>query len=316
MGSQAPSPVAKLPGREQLAERVLVVDDNATNRRILEEVLASWGMQATLTDSGKSALEVARRSSNRGTPFDLVLLYAHMPLMDGFTVAGELTSDVATSAVPVVMLCSSNLSDDSQRCRELGVAAYLTKPVKQSELLAAILTVTGHAQSGEWADPSRATHRLSEPHECRSILLVEDGEINQKVAVEMLKRCGHRVTVATNGREALAAVSRSPFDLILMDVHMPEMDGLEATAEIRRREEGTGAHIPIVAMTGNAMKGDLEKCLAAGMDGYLAKPIHLHALAETVERFALSRRERRGALPVSVNAISQHPENCGAAAPQ
>jgi two-component system, sensor histidine kinase and response regulator len=263
---------------------VLVVDDNATNRRILEEVLSNWGMEPTLVDNGRAALDEMRRVAAAGKPFPLVLLDVMMPEMDGFTLAEHIKRHPELVGTPILMLSSSDRRADSTRCKELGIATYLTKPVKQSELLDAILTAVGTLPS-----PAPAAAAPGGPHEPPResarplrILLAEDNAVNQKLAVRLLEKQGHTVAVADTGAAALAALEHATFDLLLMDLQMPEMDGFEATALIRTREKTTGRRLPIVAMTAHAMKGDRERCLGAGMDGYISKPIHAQELFETI----------------------------------
>jgi two-component system, sensor histidine kinase and response regulator len=263
---------------------VLVVDDNATNRRILEEMLASWRMKPHLAASGRTALEALERAASAGEPFQLVLLDGMMPGMDGFELAERIRRLPHGAEVPLMMLSSAGRSQDSARGARLGIAHSLIKPVKQSDLLNAILEVLDSSapepappEEGDGAPPAGPPRR---------ILLAEDGIVNQKVAVSLLERRGHQVVIANNGREAVDELQRQGFDLVLMDVQMPEMDGFEATAAIRERERSTGAHLPIVAMTAHAMKGDRERCLAAGMDEYLSKPIRADELYEMVERMA------------------------------
>ncbi|MBM4083417.1 MAG: response regulator [Planctomycetes bacterium] len=260
--------------------RVLVVDDNATNRRILHEMLTNWHMKPTLAEGATSALAAMERALKDGEPFPLVLLDAMMPETDGFELAERIKEHPDLAAATLVMLSSSSRPGDAARCQELGVAAYLMKPVKQSGLLDAIATAMAAAS------PAQARTRV--PAVARAqrhlrILLAEDNLANQRLAVRLLERRGHTVAVVSNGREALAALEKQPFDAVLMDVQMPEMDGFEATAAIREKERSTGAHVPIIAMTAHAMKGDRERCLQAGMDGYVPKPLHAKELFEAVE---------------------------------
>jgi signal transduction histidine kinase/CheY-like chemotaxis protein/tetratricopeptide (TPR) repeat protein len=268
---------------------VLVVDDNNTNRRILEDVLTNWGMQPTLAADGPAALAQMDEAQSRGAPFRLALLDVMMPDMDGFTVAERIRQNPRLTDCVLVMLSSAGQTENSARCQELGIARYLIKPVKQSDLREAILRVLG--AKGEPTRPMGGTPaQVSETRRSRRILLAEDGVVNQQVARELLESRGHRVVVVNNGREAVEAVERIPFDLVLMDVQMPEMDGFEATAAIREKEQTTGNHIQIVAMTAHAMKGDRERCLKAGMDAYLSKPIQSKTLFEMVEGMAASER--------------------------
>jgi CheY-like chemotaxis protein len=260
--------------------RVLVVDDNATNRRILQEVLANYQMQPTTVAEATVALAEMKRAAAEGGPYALVLLDAHMPEVDGFALAEQIQHTPELTGTPLVMLTSAGAVGDVTRCRQLGIRAYLMKPVKQSELIATILTALGEAQRAPVMVPEGPAVPAARP---LSVLLAEDNPINQKLVVRLLQKQGHRVVVAGNGKEALEAVAQERFDVVLMDVQMPEMDGLEAAAAIRQRERQTGAHVPILALTAHAMKGDREECLAAGMDGYIAKPIQPNELTAAIE---------------------------------
>ena len=256
--------------------KVLVVDDHATNRRILEEVLKSWEMEAELVESGAAAIAALEAAAQ---PFDIVLMDLMMPEMDGLETVAIIRESEAFAQVPVLLLSSADRAGYSARSRSLGIARSLIKPIKQSDLLEAI----GAALE---ATPSVETHALGDEPvavEGRRILLAEDGAINQQVAVRLLEERGHSVVVVNNGRAAVEQVVAQPFDVVLMDVQMPEMDGLEATAAIRRAEAQTGGHVPIIAMTAHAMKGDRDRFLAAGMDGYVAKPVRPHELYGAVE---------------------------------
>ena len=216
---------------------VLVVDDNATNRRILEEMLTNWGMKPTVVEGGREALAALEQARGTGSPFALVLLDAMMPEMDGFTLAERIRQDPEPIGSTLMMLSSANRREDAARCRELGVASYLTKPIRQSTLLDAIMTSLGSSASVE-GRAARAADRPAPAGGRRTLrlLLAEDNAVNQRLAVSLLEKRGHQVVVAGNGREALAALDRQPFDAVLMDVQMPEMDGFEATAAIRARE--------------------------------------------------------------------------------
>jgi two-component system sensor histidine kinase/response regulator len=268
--------------------QVLVVDDNATNRRILEEMLLGWHMVPTLVESAHEALATLRAAQQARKPYNLLLTDVQMPVMDGFTLAEAVKKDAAIAGLTVVMLTSAGRPGDAARCRELGVAAYISKPIRRSELRTTILmAMTGHF--AEQVLPSLIMrHSLRETRRTGRLLLVEDNKVNQTVARRLLERRGHTVVVANNGREALAVleeVTGAGFDLVLMDVQMPEMGGFECTAIIRAREQITRFHLPIIAMTAHAMKGDEERCLAAGMDDYLSKPIQPDDLFEVVDRF-------------------------------
>jgi signal transduction histidine kinase/CheY-like chemotaxis protein len=262
---------------------VLVVDDNETNRRILFEMLQHWGMKPTLAESGKSALVALHAVKDMPSPFPLILVDAHMPEMDGFALTEHIVAMPELRNSSVIMLTSAGEPRDAQKCRELGLAGYLTKPVGQSELLDVISGALGRTAGRALRKGSEA--RLPVPSAKRSlgILLAEDNVVNQKLAVLLLERRGHSVTVVGNGKEALAAVQKQNFDACLMDIQMPELNGLEATAAIRSRENGTSRHLPIVAMTAHAIKGDREICLRSGMDAYLSKPVRADELFRTIE---------------------------------
>jgi CheY-like chemotaxis protein len=212
-----------------------------------------------------------------------MILDSRMPQVDGFTLAEQIQADPRFAATRIVMLTSSGQRGDAARCANLGVAAFLTKPVGQSELLETVLQVLG-TRAPPADRPSPGTPCLSEYSQPLHILLAEDNPVNRKVAVRLLEKQGHAVDVATDGREALEKLKLADFDLVLMDVQMPEMDGFEATAAVREMEKAKGAHIPILAMTAHAMKGDRERCLAAGMDGYIAKPVRGHDLVKEIDR--------------------------------
>jgi PAS domain S-box-containing protein len=268
--------------------RVLVVDDNATNRFLLKEVLANWGMRPALASSGSAALSAMEAARAAGQPFGLVLLDSQMPEMDGFSLAEKIRRDDRFRGAVIMMVSSGGQRGDAARCRQLGIAAYLTKPIQQSDLLDAILNVMGQ-QPASTGKPLQPIPHIRREATGLRVLLAEDNEVNQLLAVRLLQNRGHTVVVANNGQEALAAIEQSgpaPFDVVLMDVQMPVMDGLKAAAEIRRRERRAGGHIPIVAMTANALKGDRERCLAAGMDDYLPKPIRSSELLQVIEGLA------------------------------
>ena len=262
---------------------VLIVDDNATNRRVLDETLSAWGMRPYMAADGFQALRALKQVHDSGAPINLVLTDAHMPNLDGFHLAERIKSDPELEGTLVTMITSGGQRGDAARCRELGISAYLTKPVRQVDLLEAIVNVLSlKVQVPE--NPSVVTrHSLRENRRGLQILLAEDNVVNQRLTAHLLESRGHRVTIASNGREALELIQKQPFDLALADVQMPEMDGLQLAGAIREKERGTSTHLPIIAMTAYAMKGDRERCLEAGMDDYVAKPINPKQLFETID---------------------------------
>lgn len=260
--------------------RVLVVDDNASNRLTLEELLLSWRMRPTLVAEGLAGLAALRQAVAEGAPFALVLLDALMPQLDGSQVLARLRQEPQLASTPVVMLSSADDRGWTNRCAELGVTTYLRKPINQSDLFDALMQVLGAPSAGTVpTDPLPA--RATTP---RGILLVEDQPVNQMVAQGHLQAAGHEVAVAGNGLEALEMINSGSYDLVLMDVQMPLMDGLAATAAIRAKEQQSGTHLPIVGLTAHALKEDRNRCLAAGMDGYLAKPIQRAELLAAIEQ--------------------------------
>jgi PAS domain S-box-containing protein len=277
---------------------VLIVDDNATNRLILQEMLTNWGMRPTTVEAGREALVALEQARNAGSPFGLVLLDAMMPEMDGFTLARRIKQDPALEVVTLMMLSSANRGEDAARCRDLGVATYLTKPVRQSTLLDAIMTCLGPSvgvvdRARHAAQPAA----LGAGGPALRLLLAEDNAVNQRLAVSLLEKRGHHVVVVGNGKDAIAALDRDRFDAVLMDVQMPEMDGFEAAAAIRAREDASGGHTPIVAMTAHALKGDRERCLKAGMDAYIAKPLRSNELFGILDGLVSSTGSNQSAQP-------------------
>ena len=293
--------------------RVLVVDDNATNRRILDEMLMSWRMSPTVVPDATSAFELLQRAAEGPEPFDVVISDCQMPDVDGFTFAKRLKHDGRLASTPVVMLTSMGDPEHVERCRRIGVDAYLSKPVKHSDLLDALVTVFGVSTRKVAPPLARTTHAKAR---ALRVLVAEDNLVNRKLVTRLLQKRGHRITAVENGRDAVAALTAATgpaFDVVLMDVQMPQLNGLEATAAIRRHEAAHGAHVPIIALTAHAMQGDRERCLAAGMDGYLSKPIDVDDLVSTVERFAEGGVPRRvvsappaesGGLPVFDQAMA------------
>jgi signal transduction histidine kinase/DNA-binding response OmpR family regulator len=275
---------------------VLVVDDNLTNRRILADMLCTWGMLPTAAASAPEALAHLRRASDRGQPFGLVLTDVHMPDMDGFELITRMQAIPNLMRAVILMLTSGEHRGDLARCKELGISAYLTKPVRRAELRSAIVTAIAdqsHVQHGTAQPETPKIHGVRNQqrgHECH-ILLAEDNVVNQRVARVMLEKAGHSVVVAANGRQALRLIEEQAFDLVLMDVQMPEMSGFEATAAIRDAEKRTGGHVAIIAMTAHAMNGDRERCLTAGMDAYISKPVQSATLLDLVTKW--SRNDSR-----------------------
>ncbi len=259
---------------------VLVVDDNATNRRILGGLLGCWRMKPVLADGAAAALSLLQSAEREGRPFPLLLVDANMPEMDGFELVAHLRQEGRIPQATIMMLTSQGKQGDVARCRQLGISAYLVKPVGRSELLNAIQKALARG-----AMPASLPAGNTDSHTERPlhILVADDDRLNQIVAVRILEKRGHQVEVANNGREVLQKVSSTAFDAVLMDVRMPEMDGYTTTAKIREQEKTTGRHVPIIAVTAHALKGDRERCLAAGMDGYIAKPIQAAELLKQVE---------------------------------
>ena len=272
---------------------VLVVDDNATNCRILDEMLRNWGMKPTVVCDARDAVEAMRRAIRAGEPIRLVLTDVNMPDLDGFSLVEMIHREPELDGAVVMMLTSGDRPGDIGRCEQLGVAGYVFKPVKQSDLFNAIVaalgTIAADGQGQDWT--ARRPWRMRPLR----ILLAEDSLVDQKLILGLLGRHRHSVVVAQNGQEAVAALEQQAFDLVLMDVQMPEMDGLQATAAIRAREQNSGGHIPIIAMTAHAMRGDREACLAAGMDAYVSKPIRAKLLLDTMESLVGSAAEAAAA---------------------
>jgi two-component system, sensor histidine kinase and response regulator len=273
----------KIVGLEKLIGlRVLVVDDNATNRLILERTLLSWEMNPTTLDGGFAALAEMRCALLSGNKYPLVLVDAQMPEMDGFTLVQKIRNTPELSGAIIMMLSSVDMKA-SKKYGELGIDAYLTKPIRQSDLFDAIMSVMNPALVST-AELRPDSALLTAPPQ--KILLAEDNLVNQRVAVKILEKQGHIVTVANNGIEALEAYGTQQFDIILMDVQMPEMGGFETTRQIRAAEQRSGTHVPIIALTAHALKGDREKCCAAGMDDYLSKPVHAGKLLQMISRWS------------------------------
>ena len=272
---------------------VLVVDDNAGSRNILVEELQTWALRASSVSSGADALRELKRTQEEGRPYQVALVDSRMPGMDGFDLVRALRDTSLTTAV-IMMLTSDDYYSSVRRCRELGVAPHLLKPVTPFELQVALQQAVSPAASG--VEPAELEEK--KPVGKFHILLAEDNLVNQRFAVRTLEKMGHQIVVAQTGEEALAVLQSEKIDLVLMDVQMPEMDGLAATREIRKREHGQ-AHIPIIAMTAHAMKGDRESCLEAGMDDYISKPINREELQQVIERVMKIWRETLDAQPLN-----------------
>jgi two-component system, sensor histidine kinase and response regulator len=293
-----PNPAGRSEGDDQtpieLRElRILVVDDNETNRRILVDMLSSWGMMSASVEGGRAALQALKTAKEAGSPFNLVLTDAHMPDIDGFELALRMKSLIEISGAPILMLTSDMQQDDIARCRELGIGNYLIKPVRQSDLFVAIISAITHKRTKELPLQSRGFESTPTANISQSllILLAEDNPINQKLATRLLEKHGYRVQVAGSGQEAVTLSAQQKFDVILMDVQMPVIDGFQATALIREQERGR-QRTPIIALTAHAMKGDRERCLEAGMDGYISKPIRSAELFDAINSLHLAAQEK------------------------
>jgi CheY-like chemotaxis protein len=266
--------------------RVLCVDDNATNRALLEAQLGAWGMLVDCVADGPGALERLRHAARTAHPYALAILDYHLPGMDGIHLARAIKADPALAGVRLILLTSFGYRGQSGEAQDAGFMAYLLKPIRQSQLSECLATVLGSPSA---APPARliTRHVLAQtPTQWRArVLLAEDNVVNQKVAVRLLERLGCQVDFAMNGREAVAAAGRIAYDCLFMDCQMPEMDGYAATAAIRQREAASGRHTPIIAMTANAMQGDRESCLAAGMDDYISKPVQSAALEAALQKW-------------------------------
>jgi CheY-like chemotaxis protein len=261
-------------------------------------MLDRWGMRCTAVEGGKQALvalEIARSTSQL---FPLILLDGQMPDIDGFTLAALIQKDPKSAGAAMIMLTSAGHPGDAARCRELSIAAYLLKPVRQGELLEAIRHIL--QKTTVQPAPLVTRHTLRETNNRVRILLAEDNAVNQTLAVRLLEKRGYVVSLAGEGRAALTALEKGSFDLVLMDIQMPGMDGFEATAAIREKEKTTGAHIPIIAMTAHALKGDQERCIAAGMDGYVSKPIRTSELFSAIESLLGNKSPARTGEPANL----------------
>jgi two-component system, sensor histidine kinase and response regulator len=275
-----PEAPASQTSASMVGARVLIVDDNQTTRRILTDMLSSWEMVPTGVSRAREAIDLLERESRSETPFQLLLTDVHMPDVDGFTLVETIRENPATMELPVILLTSTHVQEELDQCERLRVTSHVAKPVKQSDLLEAITSSLCRARGTERAVVSAMDSAPPLPR--LRILLAEDSIMNQKLALGLLG-ADHDVTVASDGRQAVNLVEQESFDVVLMDVQMPVMDGLEATRLIRGQERRTDRHVPIVAMTAHAMKGDRERCLAAGMDFYVSKPIRAARLFEALQ---------------------------------
>jgi CheY-like chemotaxis protein len=270
-------------------KNILIVDDNATNRLVLKEQLRLWGCRCKEASNGAQALEALRLAFDGGDPFEIAIVDMQMPEMDGETLGQNIKRDPDLKNTVLVLLTSMGKRGDAKRVEEIGFAAYLTKPVKQSQLYDCLNTVT-HSEMVMQKDPSATIvtrHSIAEDRKRKHrILLAEDNTTNQKVALKILMKFGYNADTVNNGKEALKALEMIPYDLVLMDCQMPEMDGYEATGEIRNpRSKVLNHQIPVIAMTAHAMKGDREKCLETGMDDYLCKPVNPQELNDMLEKW-------------------------------
>lgn len=271
----------QLNGLELSGTRVLIVDDNATNRLVLKEMTTSWGMISTVAKHGEQAIDLLKKAYESGKPFQILLLDQQMPNADGFEVAKRIKDIPLGQDISIIMLAAAGLKGDAARCKRIGISGYLLKPVKQSELMYAIMIAMGSQEKED--TPVITRYTIQDARKRLNILLAEDNPINQRLALELLKTMGHRVVSVSNGIEAIDAFGKERFDLVLMDIQMPGMDGFEATKAIRNAESKI-RNIPIVATTAHAVKSDREKCLAAGMDDYVSKPINAEKLFEVIAK--------------------------------
>ncbi len=281
-----PQPASPALQAELQGLSVLVVDDNETNRRILCTITRGWGMRPCPAENAATALAALESAQQKGDPFRLVLIDANMPVIDGFELAEKIQTRNArhgTAQATVLMLTSGGHPGEANRCRQLGISAYLLKPVLRANLMSAILMALSQRQGKKSPAPALVTrHTLRESARKLRILVAEDNAVNQAVIIRVLQKMGHTTVLAQTGKEALAFALAERFDLVFMDVQMPEMDGLAATAAIRENENKSRTHLPIFAMTAHAMTGDRERCLAAGVDGYIAKPVRFSDIEEAL----------------------------------
>lgn len=289
----------KLPVEALQDIRVLVVDDNSTNRLILQEMLTRWRMIPQLAEGGREALRAVADAQAGNLTFPLVILDARMPEMDGFAVACELRRAPAFASAVILMLTSDRQPEDAARCREAGITVQITKPVLEAELLQSVLLALGKQLPVRQRESTEPAASREHPVRPLRILLAEDNAVNRQLAVQLLEKRGHTVDVAGDGREVLQvldAIGQDTLDVVLMDVQMPELDGLEATRMIRNRETQSGGHLPIIALTAHALKRDRERCFAAGMDGYVTKPLRAEEMFREIARCQAQYRPAKAPL--------------------
>jgi len=279
-GTAPPQPSPVVVDLQQVS--ILIVDDNATNRRILTEYTAAWQMRPVAVENSLAALETLRSAHCAGVPFRVLLVDRRMPGIDGFTLAERVQSDAQLAQPIIMMLTSDGQRGDGARCREMGICAYLVKPIHKPDLLRAIRLALGQDPGQHSALITR--HSLRESRRKLSILVAEDNPVNRTVILSLLQKLGHIVTLAKDGQQVVTLAESQHFDLLFMDIQMPKLDGLSATAELRRWESGRGSHLPVIAMTASVLSGDRERCLAAGMDAYISKPVDFGVVQEEIER--------------------------------
>ncbi|NLX13706.1 MAG: response regulator [Phycisphaerales bacterium] len=303
--TQTPASPKPSPSKLQIQGMpVLVVDDNLTNQKVLSGMLTGWNMKPRCADNGFTALDMIQEATQKGTRFPVVLVDAMMPEMDGFTLVERINQNPELAGATIMMLSSAGQPGDAARCRKIGISAYLTKPITSSDLFDALMLVLGTVDPVTKQSDLITRHTLRENHKPLRILLVEDNPVNQKVAARMLDNLGHRVTLAHNGQEAVEMLNDAAYDLVFMDIQMPVMGGMEATAAIRQAERISGTHIPIIAMTAHAMRGDRERCLQGGMDDYISKPLDVQVLANILKHW--EKVILRGTCPPAPDPSEKH----------
>ena len=272
---------------------ILVVDDNATNRRILREVVSSWGMKCQVASSAEEGLRILREAHATAAPYPIILTDGNMPGMDGFGFANAIRDDGNLAGAFILMLTSADRDGDIKRCQALGINRYLVKPIGRSELLNSIVAVLHERGDRAPRESIRISSEQGPASQSKPlrVLIVEDTAVNQVLLRIFLEKMGHTTVTAADGREAVEAASRDRFDLVFMDVQMPVMDGFAATQAIRQAEKVTGGHVPIFAMTAHALQGDRERCIAAGMDGYVSKPTKRVEIAAVTNSIAAEKAQ-------------------------